>query len=147
MNPPNVLPNQFNSNLSTNQAMGKVSAVSSTEWEALLGSMEGGLNNVYDAIYGGGQGFIGDVTQAPATVKSGSNDWSPEPWDVNGFNLSDYPASNPAPQSVLSLSDESLSSGEDVALSDLGSLEYGRALSVNQSGADGLFVDFEGFQM
>lgn len=100
---------------------------STTEWEMMLGSLDGGMNNVYDAIYGGGFGneaaTAGAAAPTPAQGSNG-NDWSPDTWDLSTFNIADFnagPPSNPAaPQSVLSLSDESLSSGEDVAPSELG---------------------------
>lgn len=94
----------------------KMSGVSNSEWETLLGSLDGGLNNVYDAIYGG-QPLVNENTIQAA---SNCGDWSPDTWDLSTFSIGDF-ASNPAPpQSVLSLSDESLSSGEEVAPSELG---------------------------
>ncbi|KAF9882185.1 hypothetical protein CkaCkLH20_00221 [Colletotrichum karsti] len=122
----------------------KISGVSTTEWEALLGSMDCGLNNVYDAIYGGG----GGLTQMSDTTPASTNldGWSPDSWDLASFNIGDF-GTNPAPpQSVLSVSEESLSSGEDLA-SDLNmsvsSLEYRNALLASCSGNnnDGLFLE------
>lgn len=126
----------------------KVSGVSSSEWEALLGSMDGGLNNVYDAIYGGGGGAIPNMGETPASSSTGLDSWSPDSWDLANFNIGDF-GTNPAPpQSVLSVSEESLSSGEDLATSDLNlsvsSLEYRNALLASCSGngnSDGLFLD------
>ncbi|KAE9577682.1 Transcriptional activator protein acu-15 [Colletotrichum fructicola] len=119
----------------------KIAGVSTTEWEALLGSMDGGLNNVYDAIYGGGAGMPPMSETTPASTNLDS--WSPDSWDLASFNIGDF-GTNPAPpQSVLSVSEESLSSGEDLA-SDLNmsvsSLEYRNALLASCSGNnDGLF--------
>ncbi|KAF7542638.1 hypothetical protein G7Z17_g11397 [Cylindrodendrum hubeiense] len=92
-------------------AAGKMANVSSSEWETLLGSLDGGLNNVYDAIYGG-QALVNEATIAV----SNCGDWPPDTWDLSGFSFD-----NPEPpQSVLSMSDESLSSGEEVGPADLG---------------------------
>lgn len=127
--------------------------VSSAEWEVLLGTMDGGMNNVYDAIYGG-RGFVNSDDVIPTHVDlpqhqpPSQGDWSPDSWDLSTFHIAgdqfgapgtaDLSAAAAAgmvggearpegakPQSVVSLSDESLSSGEDVAPSELGlSLEY-----------------------
>lgn len=99
------------------------------EWEALIGSMDGGQLNVYDAIYGGPQL---SMTETPVSTNSMPGSWSPDAWDLSGFNIGDF-GSNPAPpQSVLSISDESLSSGEEMAPSELGmsvtSMEYRNAM-------------------
>ncbi|KAI5462564.1 fungal-specific transcription factor domain-containing protein [Mariannaea sp. PMI_226] len=88
--------------------------VSSSEWETLLGSMDGGLNNVYDAIYGGNP----MVNEASITV-SHCGDWPPDNWDLTGFSIADFGHNPNPPQSVLSMSDESLSSGEEVGASEL----------------------------
>lgn len=96
-------------NMMTNtQFSNKVAGVSNNEWEALLGSMEGGMDNVYNAIYGGAT-----LVSEPA-LASKTSDWSPDSWDLSSFSLGDFTASE-APQSVLSMSDESLSSGEEVS--------------------------------
>ena len=108
-------------------------SVSGAEWEVLLGQMDGGLNNVYDAIYGGGQPFLGETE---ASTAQGNNDWSPDSWDLSNFNLGDFGQGPAAPQSVLSLSDESLSSGEDIAPSELG-LSMGSVDYVNNNGGNG----------
>ncbi|KAI1861434.1 uncharacterized protein JN550_010814 [Neoarthrinium moseri] len=94
---------------------GSGGGMSATEWESLLGSLDGGQVNLYDAIYGG----PGLSLETPTTVATNYNDWSPDSWDLAGFNLGDL-NSNPAPpQSVLSLSDDSLSSGEELAPNDV----------------------------
>ncbi|KAI1154592.1 fungal-specific transcription factor domain-containing protein [Nemania diffusa] len=85
------------------------SGVSLSEWEALLGAMDGGQINVYDAIYGG-----------PAlSLETPNNytEWASDPWDLSSFTIGDLELSTNAagPQSVLSLSDESLSSGDDLS--------------------------------
>lgn len=106
-------------------------SVSGPEWEVLLGQMDGGLNNVYDAIYGGGQPFLGDADVSQLQ----GNEWSPDTWDLSNFNIGDLGPGPAAPQSVLSLSDESLSSGEDVAPSELG-LSMGSVNYARSNGSD-----------
>ncbi|KAM7203705.1 putative transcriptional activator protein acu-15 protein [Rhypophila sp. PSN 637] len=101
-------------------------SISAADWDALLGSIEGGPLNIYDAMYGG-PGLTLATTETPASASSGTA-WSPESWDLSGFNLGDYGAGGA--QSVLSLSEESLSSGDDLASGDMGmranSLDYTR---------------------
>jgi len=80
----------------------------------LLGSLEGGQTNLYDAIYGGPA-----LSLTTETSNSNFGDWSPESgWDMATISMNDYTAT--APRSVLSISEESLSSGEDLSTSDLG---------------------------
>ncbi|KAF6833920.1 transcriptional activator protein acu-15 [Colletotrichum plurivorum] len=128
--------------LYSSQQPQKISGVSNTEWEALLGSMDGGLNNVYDAIYGGPA--LATMSETPASTNLDS--WSPDSWDLANFNIGDFGANPAPPQSVLSVSEESLSSGEDLA-SDLNlsvsSLEYRNALlaSCGAGNGEGLFMD------
>lgn len=98
---------------------GKTAGVSNTEWESLLGSMDGGLVNVYDAIYGGSS----LVNEASMNAHSTSSEWSPDSWDLTNFSIGDFGVmedDQKAARSVQSISDESLSSGEEVAPSDLG---------------------------
>lgn len=97
-----------------------------SDWEALVGSMDSGMNNVYDVIYGGAS------IEAAMTGHSTSSEWSPDSWDLSNFNIGEF-GNNPAPpQSVLSMSDESLSSGEEVSPSELGlslgNMDYGKQL-------------------
>ncbi|KAL6872577.1 N-terminal binuclear Zn cluster-containing/DNA binding domain-containing protein [Trichoderma longibrachiatum] len=118
------------------QQAAKTPNMSSSDWEALVGSMDSGMNNVYDVIYGGAS-----IEAAMAGNSTGS-DWSPDAFDLSNFNIGEF-GSNPAPpQSVLSMSDESLSSGEEVSPSELGlslsNVEYGKQLQgVNYHNGDG----------
>lgn len=92
----------------------KASGVSVSEWEVLLGSLDGGQTNLYDAIYGG------PALSIPDNASSHYGDWSPDSqWDMTSLNMHDF-TSAPAARSVLSFSEESLSSGEDLSTSDLG---------------------------
>ncbi|PHH85076.1 hypothetical protein CDD83_927 [Cordyceps sp. RAO-2017] len=96
------------------EATGKVSRVLTSDWEALLGSLDGGMHNLYDAIYGGAS-LLNETSLAQG------GEWSPDSWDLGGFSLGDLGrGGRGAAQSVLSMSDESLSSGEEVAPSELG---------------------------
>ena len=93
----------------------KTSGVSPSEWEVLLGSLDGGQTNLYDALYGG--------PALSLTDNSSSNygDWSPESqWDMTSFTMNDFGSAPSAARSVLSFSEESLSSSEDLSASDLG---------------------------
>ncbi len=93
----------------------KTSGVTPTEWEVLLGSLDGdgGQANLYDAIYGGPPLALADTTT------SNYGDWSPEShWDI-ALNLNDFSTAGPA-RSVLSFSDESMTSGDELSTSDLG---------------------------
>lgn len=141
MQPPTSLP-RHQSQQPNAQMNTKMAGISGTEWEALLGSMDGGVNNVYDAIYGGNTSLVNEASMPT----SNPNDWSPDAWDLSTFNLGDFgDFGNPAPpQSVLSISDESLSSGEEIAPSELGlsvgSVDYhGQMLPTQENGfIDGL---------
>lgn len=102
----------FNSEALHNFSLGPATVkaeVSSSEWERLLGSLDGGQTNIYDNIYGGPAAEalldVGSLTNANATDSSAS--WSPETWDWNSYGTT------APPQSVLSFSDESLTSGEE----------------------------------
>ncbi|KAF2424910.1 hypothetical protein EJ08DRAFT_652231 [Tothia fuscella] len=88
-------------------------ATDSTDWERLLSSLDNGQANIYDGIYGGPQvQALMDDSQIPQS-SDGSYAWSPDLWAINSHG---YPSSTqPAPQSVLSFSDESLTSGEEFA--------------------------------
>ncbi|KAF4333955.1 transcriptional activator acu-15 [Fusarium beomiforme] len=108
---PQVHPMMVNSST----AAAKANGVSTTEWETLLGSLDGGMNNVYDAIYGG-QGLVNES----AIAVSNCGDWPPDNWDLGGFSIAEFGNNPQPPQSVLSMSDESLSSGEEVGPSELG---------------------------
>ena len=88
--------------------MGKGGA-STTDWERLLGSLDNGQTNIYDGIYGGPP--VEALTEASALPPPADANlvWSPgDMWVTNGTNSA-------VPQSVLSFSDESLtSSGEEL---------------------------------
>lgn len=93
----------------------KSSTATPSEWEVLLGSYDD--RHLYDAIYGGGP------TPALALTDTSSSNygaWSPDSWDYTTIGLNDFTNNSAPPQSVLSFSEESLSSGEDLAASDLG---------------------------
>ncbi|KAL1655464.1 DNA-binding transcription factor cat8 [Didymella pomorum] len=82
--------------------------VSNSDWERLLGSLDGGQTNIYDNIYGGPAAeALLDVPIAPSTATDSSANWSPDAWDWNSYGTA------APPQSVLSFSDESLTSGEE----------------------------------
>jgi hypothetical protein len=107
----------------------KGASLSTAEWEAILSSIEGGQINVYDAMYGGpGLTALGvDNGGIDTTVANAAAAWSPDSWDLAGFNLGDFgPGSDSVPasaHSVLSMSEDGLSSSDD--LISVGSMDFG----------------------
>lgn len=102
----------FNNEALPNFSLGNTTVkaeVSNSDWERLLGSLDGGQTNIYDNIYGGPTAEalldVGPFSNAGAAVSSAS--WSPDAWDWNSYGTA------APPQSVLSFSDESLTSGEE----------------------------------
>ena len=84
--------------------------VSPADWERLLSSLDNGQTNIYDTIYGGPPADA-LLDCAPLSAGAESNlTWSPNMWNWNS-----YTDQAPPPQSVLSFSDESLTSGEEFA--------------------------------
>lgn len=80
----------------------------SAEWEHLLGSLDNGQTNMYDHVYGGPPVQVfNDFAPPPVDTNVV---WSPgDMWSINNTN-----GTNTAvPQSVISFSDESLTSGGD----------------------------------
>ncbi|EGX95866.1 C6 transcription factor FacB [Cordyceps militaris CM01] len=122
--------------MTNTQFASKVAGVSNNEWEALLGSMEGGLDNVYNAIYGGATTLVSE----PVLATGKASEWSPDSWDLSSFSLGDFTASE-APQSVLSLSDESLSSGEEVSPPAMGQLGGGYQKQMHAAGGEAFNMD------
>jgi hypothetical protein len=133
---PAGMQNSGQSYMNNGQSVAKTPNLSGADWDALVGSMDSGMNNVYDVIYGGAS------IEAAMTGQSASSEWSPDAWDLSNFSIDEF-GNNPAPpQSVLSMSDESLSSGEEVSPSELGlslgNIDYGKQLQgVNYHGGDG----------
>lgn len=123
----------------------KQPGVSSEQWEQILGSLDNGQVNLYDAIYGGPKISLDEpATATPETT------WSTtDPWDLSNFNLAEFANDAATAQTALSLSDESLSSADDLASSDVGlgtggGLEYaGSLLPVATASAtsDGFSLD------
>ncbi|KAI0390866.1 fungal-specific transcription factor domain-containing protein [Xylariaceae sp. FL0594] len=127
--------------------------ISLTEWEALLGAMDGGQINVYDAIYGGPALSMENPSPHPAA--SNYTEWAHDPWDLSCFHVGDLEqlsssATSGGPQSVLSMSDESLSSGDEHSAGDLyllGSDDYqSSGLLSHRNSHDGPLM-MEGLEM
>lgn len=96
---------------------GVKSEVSTSDWERLLSSLDNGKTSIYDTIYGGPPvDALLDVTPLSATTESNAT-WSPNAWNWNS-----YSEQAPPPQSVLSFTDESLTSGEEFGS---GNCDYG----------------------
>lgn len=89
--------------------------MTTSEWESLLGALDGGQVNLYDAIYGGPAVSL----ETPTAMSPDYADWPPNSWNLTGFNPGDLNSNPAAPQSVFSLSDDSLSSGEELGPSDV----------------------------
>lgn len=87
---------------------------SPSDWERLLSGLDNGHTNIYDSIYGGAPvDALNDVP--PLSAASEANlAWSPSVWTVG-------PSDQQPPQSVLSFSDESLTSGSNDFDCDFGS--------------------------
>ncbi|KAK7719496.1 DNA-binding transcription factor cat8 [Botryosphaeria dothidea] len=87
---------------------------SPSDWERLLSGLDNGQTNIYDSIYGGPPvDALGDVPPLSATSDANLA-WSPSVWTVG-------PPDQQPPQSVLSFSDESLTSGSNDFDCDFGS--------------------------
>lgn len=134
-----IFPPSTSSYIPTPALPSKSTGVSASEWEVLLGSLDGGQTNLYDAIYGGPAISLHSNSDSASTVISPSyGDWSPDSaWDMASLTMGDF-ATLPAGQarSVLSFSEESLSSGEEFSTSEFGgggrrSGEYGMMAGEN----------------
>jgi hypothetical protein len=84
-----------------------------TDWERLLGSLDNGQANICNTIYGGPA--LDALADVPPLSAANQLAWSPEMWDLSTNEGLVVPGSGvpQAPQSVLSFSDESLTSGEE----------------------------------
>ncbi|KAF7597555.1 hypothetical protein BBP40_000033 [Aspergillus hancockii] len=108
-------------------------AITMSDWEFVLGDMDRGYSNIFTGIYGGKEcgddngpfasltaeyAHKPDLMTAPLPVSQNDHQGlSPEAWSSS--SNSDVPAA-PAPQSVLSYSEESMGSTEDaVPFNDL----------------------------
>ncbi|RFU29379.1 hypothetical protein B7463_g6947, partial [Scytalidium lignicola] len=95
------------------------STVIPSEWEVLLGSLDSGQANLYDAIYGG-PAIVLDENNTQVTP-SNYDEWSPESWEMTGLTVNDFtnvPADHNVARSVLSFSDDSVSSTDDMSSSE-----------------------------
>ncbi|KAK4122409.1 hypothetical protein N657DRAFT_657231 [Parathielavia appendiculata] len=121
----------------------KESGISTAEWEALLGSIEGGQLNVYDAIYGGPGLALADNSTTPLSATATTAPaWSPDSWDLTGFNLGDFGSGTTgSSHSVVSLSEDGLSPSDDLV--SVGSLDFRNGLisSGLPTTADGYVLD------
>lgn len=84
-----------------------------TDWERLLGNLDNGQTNIYDTIYGGPS--LDALADVPPLSTANQFAWSPEIWNLSTNDSLVVPGGGvpQAPQSVLSFSDESLTSGEE----------------------------------
>ncbi|KAJ4306242.1 DNA-binding transcription factor cat8 [Collariella sp. IMI 366227] len=120
----------------------KGSSVSTAEWEALLGSIDSGQLNVYDAIYGGpGLALADGPVSAGATAQQAPTAWSPDSWDLTGFNLGDFGSgSGGSSHSVVSMSEDGLSTSDDLV--SVGSaMDFRGGMMPVTTTADGYVLD------
>lgn len=118
----------------------KSANVSPAEWEALLGSIDGGQLNVYDAIYGGPGLALAETPVSTTTTTTTA--WSPESWDFSQFNLGDFSSGSGSSHSAISLSEDGLSSSDD--LGSVGSMDFRNTLLPVTAGCgttDGFVLD------
>ena len=78
------------------------------DWETLLNSYDPSNLAIYQDISGSGHSLY----QVP------SNEWTPDTWHLSGMDMA---TKAPVPQSLLSFSEESLTSGDDFLFSTAGS--------------------------
>lgn len=101
---------------STSTVHQRTSSVTPSQWESLLNNLDSGQTNIYDAVYGGPAINLQLLKPQHTSTKSGS-DWPSEEWDLAALNMDDFELGlglgSGTAQSVLSLSEESLSSGDD----------------------------------
>lgn len=111
------------------------SGMSATEWEALLGQIDG--NGVYDTIYGGPQPQQLNLDTAANPVTTGADcSWSPDALDLSAFTLGgDFGAS-----------EETLSSVSSGTGDDLGALDFHDfgGLGLHDATGQGQQQQFEG---
>lgn len=130
----------------------KSSNLAASEWESLLGSLDSGNSNIFDAVYGASvPGMPLSISHGGANVgghhadslsSSGYGDWdlSPETWDMTALSMGDCDASATT-QSVLSISEESLSSGDDLDFGGPGVLGDYKQNLLHDLNGDGFYVD------
>lgn len=111
--------------------------------------MDGGFNNVYDAIYGGPPLALSESTPPSTNL----NDWSPDSWDLTHFNIGDFNNNTGAAAPPSTLSEESLSSGDDHSvpsegsnnnnnkMGGVGTMEYRNALLASCTNNDGFIMN------
>lgn len=89
--------------------------VSPSDWERILSSLDNGQTTIYDSIYGGApaEALIDNIPLSAGAEPNGLS-WSPNVWSWGAYNGNSGEQAQP-PQSVLSFSDESLTSGEEFA--------------------------------
>lgn len=81
-----------------------------SDWERVLCSMDNGHGSIYDGIYGGTSPDY--LASFPDVYPANGHEWSPDAWNPDKADLQ---LKAPVAQSVLSYSEESLTSGEDMS--------------------------------
>ena len=109
-------------------------------WEQLLTNIDSGHSSIYNGVYGGASSdelALQRFHTAP-TLATG-DDWAQETWPASAIDLTNKGA---VPQSVLSFSEESLTSGEDLVFSGRGSNtgSMGRDSLINEKSFKGIAI-------
>lgn len=107
-------------------------AASPSEWEALLGQIDGGQVNLYDAIYGGPQ-----VTLETPATPAVEGSWSPDSLDLSTFNLGELGA----PQSLSEESLSSVSGRDEISALDFRGFQGNRRAMMPAGGGGDGFMD------
>ena len=88
-------------------------------WEQLLTNIDSGHSSIYNGVYGGtSPDDIGLQRYHTAPTVVTGDDWAQEAWPAGAIDLT---TKAPVPQSVLSFSEDSVTSGEDLLFSVCGS--------------------------
>lgn len=93
--------------------------LSDSAWTEILASMDSGNANIFNGIYGGNlDGDVSDFSRfsvdasATDSILTSTQDWPQEVWPADAIDMMQSNKA-PVPQSLISLSDESLTSGGD----------------------------------
>lgn len=123
----------------------KAATATPTEWEILLGSFDD--RHLYDAIYGGGPGPTPALSLTDTSSSQYGGELGTESWDLSSLNMGDFTSGIAPPQSVLSFSEDSLSSGDEEmsasewGLSGSGQLDYRHTLLSGSTPNEQYFLD------
>jgi len=87
-------------------------AAADPDWERILATMDSGQTNIYDGIYGGGDTDTFETFPNLFPMASNEQTWGAETWPPTNMGFQDKA---PIAQSVLSYSEGSITSGEELS--------------------------------